>query len=365
MRTLDQEKPVLMRTISTSMLIAAVAGAQVPSLTREFTIGCAECGDARQFASIQEVALLADGRVLVADRDAPMLRLFGTDGAPLWAKGRRGAGPGEYQYVIRVAPAPSGELLIADMSGRRLTTLSAAGDVLGTAPITVFVTTAGTDGRGALLLGGELPMGGLRLFRARGAAVEPVAFTDPGAAASASGGPAFHGSSVALSPSGVIAVAPSSERYRIIRIDASGAALPELTRAIERVRRTPAEESALRERIGRQMGAMRSALERETGKAASTTAPTPAGGNTDLSLKPHFAVDGLRYDGAGRLWVRTMRGDDSRTIFDLFAASGAFLGSVEMAGPVQLFAFNGRWMVTTGEDADGVPQVTRWRVGVE
>jgi hypothetical protein len=353
---------VVTRLLAGAALAATAVGAKVPSLTKEFSIGCAECGDARQFASIQEVALLADGRIVVADRDDPMIRLFGADGAPVWAKGRRGAGPGEYQYVIRIAPAASGGLVVADMSGRRLTTLSATGDVLGTAPLNVFVTTAATDGHGALVLGGELPMGGLKLYRMRGAAIEPVALPEASTATQATDGPTFRGTSVALSHTGVIALVPHSERYRIVRMDAPGAALPDLTRAIERVRRTPGEESALRARLGREMGAMRSALERETGKASSTTAPAPVGGIPDLSLKPHFAVDGLRYDGAGRLWVRTMRGDETRTVFDVFAEAGGFLGSVEMAGQVELFAFNGRWMVTTGEDADGVPQVTRWRL---
>ena len=78
--------------------------------------------------------------------------------------------------------------------------------------------------------------------------------------------------------------------------------------------------------------------------------------------KPHFASDALRYDSHGRLWVRTERGDDTRTLFDVFAVSGVFLGGVEMAGQVRHFAFNGSWMLTTGEDADGIPQVTRWRL---
>jgi hypothetical protein len=43
---------------------------------------------------------------------------------------------------------------------------------------------------------------------------------------------------------------------------------------------------------------------------------------TGSELKPHIAINGLRFDDAGRLWARTMRGNESLTIFDLFAADG-------------------------------------------
>jgi hypothetical protein len=144
-----------------------------------------------------------------------------------------------------------------------------------------------------------------------------------------------------------------------LRVVWAGAAIPAIERTVERVRRTAAEEAALRARMGRAMGAVRAAAEQAAGRA---TAGAPVIHSTDLSLKPHFAVDGLRYDGTGRLWARTMRGDETRTLFDVFSPSGAFLGTVTVDGEVQHFAFGGRWMLTSGEKADGVPVVTRWTV---
>ena len=347
------------RVLVAALLLAAppaLLAAQAPVLVKDFTLGCDACGGALQFSSFQELSVGADSRFLVADRDPPMLRLFDAAGKVLWAGGRRGNGPGEYQYVLRAALAPDGSIAIADLGGRRLTMLGPDHAVLRTTPFDFFATTAGTDGQGRLVVGAESPAGALRVHRMGNGA--PIAVELPRVTAP-DGSATFRNSSVALSAEGVIAVIPNNERYQIIRVDAKGAALPEIVRNVERVRRTPAEEATLRERMGRGMATVRAAAEQATGKAPASAASIHA---SDLSLKPHFAVDGLRYDGSGRLWVRTMRGDEKHTLFDVFSPAGQFLGSVRLDGEVQLFAFGGRWMLTSGEDPNGVPVVTRWTV---
>ncbi len=354
-RRLSLSRSLMLLSLTTSLIGAAAA--QAPTLSKDLTIGCAECGGALQFSNIQEVALTADGRLLVVDRDAPMLRFFDAAGKPSWSAGRKGAGPGEYQYVLRAAVAPTGSLEIVDMAARRLTSLGPDHLVLGTSQLHGFFTTAGTDGLGHLVLGAESPAGQLLVYRAVDG--KPVPLELPELPRPETGA-VFAGSSVALSRSGVVAIIPHNERYQIIRLDSTGLRMQDITRTIDRVRRTPNEEEALRSRISRQMGAVRAAAEASSGKSGSS-APAPVR-KMDLSLKPHLAVDGLRFDGAGRLWARTLRGDDTKTIFDVFAPSGDLLGSVTLEGVVYNFAFAGKWIVTTGEDSDGVPQVTRWTV---
>jgi hypothetical protein len=335
--------------------LPTLLAAQAPVLSKDFTIGCSDCGSALQFSSFHTLELSSKGEIVVADRDNPMIRVFDAAGKPIWSGGTKGRGPGEYQYILRVAFRPDGGLEIADLSGMRVTTLSPDHKVANTIPLSLFPTTAGTDGRGGIVLGAETPMGAFGFSRLRGATVEALAVPEP---AKGEDGRAWKSSSIAASPLGGVAFVPHSDRYLIVRLDSSGARLPDITRAIERVRRTPAEEATLQARISGQMGQMRAAAEAATGKS-STKAPV-AVESVNLSLKPHFAVDGLRYDGAGRLWARTMRGDDSHTVFDVFSPSGAFLGSVTLDGVIQHFALAGKWLLTSGENADGVPVVTRW-----
>ena len=340
------------------LLAAAPAFAQAPTVTRDFTIGCADCGGALQFSSFQTLEISTKGEILVADRDNPMLRLFDAAGKPVWSGGQKGKGPGEYQNILRAAFRGDHGLDVVDFTGRRITTIGPDRKVVSTHTLQIFPTTAGANDNGEIVLGAEPPSGKIKVFRVRKGELEPVVI--PASSKPADEG-SSKGSSVAVAPNGTLAIIPNNERYQIIQIDASGKRLPDITRDIERSRRTPAEEQAMRARLRGGMGQMMEAMEKSAGKASSK-APTPMHDASDLSLKPHFAVDGLRFDSAGRLWVRTMRGDGAHTIFDVFSPAGAFLGSVTIDGQVQLFALAGNWLVTSGENADGIPTVTRWTV---
>jgi hypothetical protein len=258
--------------------------------------------------------------------------------------------------VIHTAFLPNGGLVIVDMTTQRVTALGADHKVGSTTQLPRFPTTTGSDYSGNVVVGGETPRGLLDLVRWRAGAVSllpsPVASNaDPNTTA--------RNSSVALSPTGVIAAFINNERYVIVRIDSTGKRLPDLTRSIERVRRTSEEEAELRARSAR-MGAMVAAEARRAG--GSGARPVPVIPETERSLKPHATVDGLRYDPAGRLWVRTMRGDLASTVFDVFAANGTFAGSVTLPVAVTSFALGGNYLVTAAEDANGIPVVTRWRV---
>jgi len=57
-----------------------------------------------------------------------------------------------------------------------------------------------------------------------------------------------------------------------------------------------------------------------------------------------------------------MRGDQSRTIFDVFDKARAFLGEVSVVGEVTAYALGGAYLATASTNGDGVPQVTLWRV---
>jgi sugar lactone lactonase YvrE len=123
------------------------------------------------------------------------------------------------------------------------------------------------------------------------------------------------------------------------------------------VARTPDEIAAL-ERI-RQKSRGQAATEAGMARGRGALPPRTAG---VAELKPHMAIDGLRFDDSGRLWVRTMRGDHSRTILDVFAPGGAFLGEVLVPHAMSAFSFGGRWLAADVEWEDGTRRVMVWEV---
>ena len=342
--------------LCSTFLAGAAVSAQAPSVQRDLVLGCEACGGAAQFSSIFDVAVSASGDIVVADRDAPVLRRFDAAGKPAWSGGAKGRGPGEYQLVLRAAFLPNGGVVTVDMTAQRVTALAPDGRVTSTAVLPRFATTASADFAGNVIVGAEGPRGTLDLFRWRAGVVTPVTLA-LGSGSSAETAP--RNSSVALSPAGVIAAFVNTDHYVIVRVDSAGKRLPDLRRAVERVRRTNEEEAELRGRLARSSEMV--AAEART-RGGSGARPVPVFPESERSLKPHATVDAMRYDPQGRLWVRTMRGDRTNTVFDVFAANGTFAGTVTVPVAVQSFALGGTYLVTAGENADGIPQVIRWIV---
>ena len=341
---------------ATTILITELAGGQAPRLERVTEIGCEDCGDARQLASTWDVSTNEAGDVLVADRDAPTLRMFDKTGRLLWTVGRPGAGPGEYRYTIRAALGPNGSVHVVDMHLRRLTRL--APDRTVARSLTVPFFTAGVSARGRL---GELIVltddfkGGGTLQRWLSTADTPVQVA---AVALPTPGAATHSPSVAIAPNGDIAYIGSGDRYEIQRLSASGQPLPSIVRDVPRPRRSAEEIAAMKSRMNMVGAAAKSTAERkESGTSKSLLADEDR-----FAFKPHAATDGLRYDDSGRLWLRTMRGAGRTTVFDVFSPIGAFVGEVKAPIPVTTFSLAGSYLATASEREDGVPVVVLWMV---
>ena len=340
-----------MRRIWLPLLVIASSalGAQAPVITKKLSIGCESCGGPAQFASIYDVSVSPTGQVLVTDRDAPMLRLFDASGQSVWAVGPKGKGPGEYMLPYR-SMLVDGGVVVIDMTNSRITELDPDGKLERATPITSFASTVGVTRRSDIAFGLD-SRSAFRIGRLepKGASVRIVA-DFPGS---------MQNKSVALAPDGTMAVALDGLKYEIKRLDAAGHALPSITREIERPRRTAVEEAEYRERLGRDLAMMQAEMKKQghDGKVRAPDIPPEERG-----LKAHIVVDGLRYDDAGQLWVHTMRGDETKTVFDVFAPSGAFLGAVTVPAKITNFGISGSYLVTAGENEDGVPIVTVWTV---
>jgi hypothetical protein len=336
------------------VFVSDSALAQVPKVERVSEIGCDDCGDARQFASTWDVVITAAGDVLVVDRDAPTLRMFDKGGKPLWSRGRRGAGPGEYKFVLRAALSPDGSVHVVDMGQRRLTRLGRDGSVAKSLAFPFFPSAAGAKGQaGEIIVLTDDFRGNGTLERWLPGAETPVRIAkvtmpEPGASISPS---------VAVAPNGDIAYVGSTDDYVIHRMASNGQPLPHIVRSIPRLRRTPEELAAVRARVGMSQAKVAQEMKQSGGRTVKGLES-----EDHFTYKPHASADALRYDDSGRLWVRTQRGTARTTVFDVFGAGGGYIGEVVIPMAVASYSLAGSYLATAGERADGIPVVTIWTV---
>jgi hypothetical protein len=301
------------------------------------------------------VAATDSGAVLVLSSEEPTLRFFDRSGSIVWTAGRDGTGPGEYRLPIRAALG-SREIQVVDMTLRRLTRLDTNGKFMSSVPLNGFASSVGTRGRSgeiAILL--DDFRGTFTLQRWTGADSGKTVGPVPRSAAAQSG--VLTIPSIAVSPGGQIAVLRDPNEYQIVLLSPSGETVTQFGRDIPRVKRTPAEIAALERR--RQAAAEKTRGERSQrgGSGAAPPIRSPAS-----DLKPHVAIDGLRFDDSGRLWAKTMRGDERTTVFDLFNAEGDYLGEVSVPVSVGVYAIAGRWFVADAESPDGTPRIVLFEI---
>ena len=334
---------------------AIAAFAQVPTIEKLTWIGCADCTGSTLFSAIFDAAVTDSGEIVVADRSAPMIRAFDRTGKLLWTMGRSGNGPGEFLFPMRVAIGPDRSVSVVDMRTSRLTRLAKDGTLIGSHRLPGFPAATAARGRtGDVMLVLDDFRNALTAERWPAAAAKPERHaTLP---RRTSGPPGMVQPSIAVASSGVMAFVLDPFTYRIGRLDAAGKPMPDIVRDIPPARRTDAEMKELADRLASGPGRRVA----ENGNASVAAGAAPPG--IDLSLKPHVRLDGMRFDDAGRLWVLSMRGIGGQSVFDIFAPAGAFLGSLTLPAEVSTFSLAGSYLVTAGEDADGIPHVTLWRV---
>jgi hypothetical protein len=343
-----------LRFIALTALYAPTLVSQVPTLTRVGEIGCSDCGTAAQFATITDLAANDSGSVLVLSSEEPTLRYFDRSGAARWTGGRDGTGPGEYRLPTRAVFGPGGVQII-DMTLRRITRLDRNGAFINSRPLGGFASSTGARGRtGELVVLMDDFRGTFTLQRWSASDSARAIGTVPRSTSAQSGTLTIP--SIAVAPSGQIAVVRDPNEYRILMLSPAGQTVAELTREIARVKRTPEEIAAIERR--RQAAVSRIGSER--GERRGSAAPPIRLPSEEV--KPHISIDGVRFDDSGRLWVKTMRGNERSTVFDLFAHDGKFLGEVMVPAAIGAFSLAGRWFVADVESPDGTPRVVFWEV---
>lgn len=361
---MHSESPVPTRPARLALALAAFthaasAGAQTPAIRlvpiAEF--GCADCEGPLLFSSIRAVDWMDHDRIVVLDGEAPFVRVFTPAGDVLAAFAREGSGPGELRTPTAAAAVGPDILEVLDMRLLRLTRFTMAGTVIETRtlPRDAFPLDARRVPGAWLVLTTDFraPSPAVRRLEDGSTTAERV-LAPPSDFPRDRHGELTIAASFAAAPDGSFALGEGAFAYRIRRHSPDGSLREVIERDILRPRRNADEmrrEEDRRARMADRMRAMRAA----EGGGPGSLPPVPEERN-------HFDIDALRYDRAGRLWVRTTRGGDDRTIFDVFDSAGRPLGEVAVDGVVGTFAFGAGVLVGALGGPDGIPRIGTWRV---
>jgi hypothetical protein len=101
------------------------------TLTPLFSLGQLDGPDENVFGSVAELVVDARGRFYVYDVQDAQIRLYDERGRFVRNIGRKGGGPGEYQYVLGMAIINDTVLAIRDMNAARITYFFPDGKVRG------------------------------------------------------------------------------------------------------------------------------------------------------------------------------------------------------------------------------------------
>lgn len=328
------------------------AAAQLPEVEPLMTIGCDFCEGPEQFSGIQALALDDRGRLFVADRSDPRIRVFGPDGESLRTFGRQGRGPGEVQYVLALQPTLVG-LSTVDLRLGRVTHYDSLGEVVSTGRLNRFPSRADQESTTELLItfvdwraGGAT---GVAWWDAHGDSLRVVVPTlsyPVDEQGEVLGHPA-----IAAAPDGGFVVGDGRREYRIRRYDPEGNVVGEYYRDIQREHRTDDEIAELEE-----------ALRRGPGGAPQGN-PETGGDVTKVSpLRHHFGLSSLEFDDRGRLWVRTDRGSVNEALFDVFGSEGSYLGSISVRDRIGEFDIRGGRLAAVVYGEYDVEHVRIWQI---
>ncbi len=104
-------------------------------LVEEASIGVLEGAEEYMLGTVSAIAY-DDDRIIVADRQVPVVRIYDSGGTYERDLGGVGEGPGEYQQPASVAVANDGRILVRDDSGRRIVVYGRDGEYQESYPLT-------------------------------------------------------------------------------------------------------------------------------------------------------------------------------------------------------------------------------------
>lgn len=348
-----------MRTPWTEVLVALgianpIAAQIAPvSLAPVMEIGCLDCAGPEAFGSITALSL-GSGRLAVADRDEPHVRIFRFDGHAVTVWGPEGDGPGELRAPLEISVAGDSTAVL-DLRRLRLALFLDDGEAHEGVRLDGFPLAA-AFGPGSSRVYAVLTEYGAATARVvewrPGGRGRVVVDRIPGIDLGPGPPPVL---SLASAPDGGFVIGEGHERYRLLFFGADG----HLRREVERaVARAPKSEDEIEEERATRRGTPGG---RRSPPTQDERQAMPRAGAQIDPLRVHFRGRGLRFDERGRLWVRTERGSGS-TVFDLFDPGGEYLGETTLPGRIDAFALGDEHLAVEVLGDLDVPSVQLWRV---
>jgi hypothetical protein len=390
-----------------SLLVPALAAAQKP-----LVVAKPDAEHADPFSQIVGVRELRDGRVLVSDsRDKIVQIVDFASGAT--KVGREGGGPGEYASPGPIVALPGDSSAMWDGLNRRYLLFTPDGkpganfrleppEGLGTRGYGAFAATVprGTDARGNIYFQGSpfvenqagemAPADTVPVIRFNRATQRPetlaYAFPQKGAA-SVKPGPGGRGLNISNGlgnplvpqdewtalPDGRVAVI-RGENYRVDIYTARKITTPGTPIAYEKIRVDDVVKSEVLAARRRQFNSA-TAGPRSGPNGQANPVPDDVRAKLIADLMnvepwPEFVPPFLRgaviARTAGRttqIWVmRTQRTESQPTVYDVFDASTALIGRVQLAPRVRVIGFGNGTMYTIRSDADDLQYLQRHKL---
>jgi len=317
-------------------------------------------------------ALLLDDRIAIANAGSWQVRFYSLTGSFLGASGRRGRGPGEFQYVSGIWEYPGDSLLVYDFRSQRYSMLDAAGAFGRAFPMTGpdeqsrYVTLAGVTASGELIMTTSTPITPserprvsrpterIFLYSPKGMP-GPMVTSFPGreryGAPDGAVGPRSFGIQGIVRGGGSRVVVASSPHVELAVYAVDGSLARIIRKEHEPVRVT-----------NRHIRDERQRLEREATRFAGFSEPVVRGQRALVEgmLFPETfpAVDEVIVAENGHLWVReyVVPGDSIASWF-VFGSDGALLASCEIAASAVVYDATDNSVLLGRRDSLGVEHV--------
>lgn len=364
-------------------LVPAGVAAQSRRLVEDFRILPAE-SDSLAFSAIADIESGRGGRVYVLQPDLRVVQVFDSSGKRVRVIGRRGSGPGEFQFPLRLG-LKQDSLWVWDPTSARISVFDEGGRLQRTISL-------GTVGSARLLASGEVAIkrydedavrdGGVARLRAPllrysagGAIVDTLLHLDadsvgplriPVAAGMAQGQQPFTTTPLwAVSPSGTslvlvernLASRPGDAIYRIRRVSTAGQVI--FVREVKYTARR-LEDADLEAVVDAWVARLTSS---ERGRPSSGTVRRDQVRRAIYRPATLPPVGDILIGSDDSIWLRRVDSRSGNTASWIrFDATGRSIGEVEAPVEAQLMRASATHVWAVVRDTDGVPAVVRYRV---
>lgn len=326
-----------------------------------------DVGSPGEFIDPQSFAIDERGWVYVADTKPAVIKVFDDSGRYVRSFGRDGSGPGEFRVAFLAVRA--GRVVVHDPRESRTSVFDTAGTFIRSwVSECCYWTRPALDDRGRIAIPTMTPEGASASqafvrFDTLGNVVDtllvpevPVApqwiIRQGDAMVMSTSVPYSRGGNLALDPAGGV-IFGWSGAYRLAVSDNGR----DTSRVFGRAWSAEPIDDAVRDaEYGRRVSGVAKSMNMDEASVRVQFVK-------DLVPHTYPAFSGLSIDGRGNVWVHLDQGD-APTRFDVFDATGAYLGRVHAPVPVSPYAsaWSDDVMYVRHDTDDGYPRIVRYRI---